>query len=1440
MHLKITISILFLFSTRLFAQWSQFPNTPTADIFCVRATDPSNYYAGLGNAIVKTSDAGANWIVYPINDLTGSLVPSLITDVYFISATEAVAVGWIVLGNSEVILKTNNGGLNWSFANVYNGGSWPREQNALDFVSSSTGYSVGSNGRILKTIDGGNTWSLLSTSTTAEFWDVDFTSTSTGFAVGNQRILKTTNGTTWTSTTFSGKVFKTVHFPSANVGYAAGEDGVVYKTTNAGVTWTALNVNAAGVDFTSAYFTDDNTGYITGNQFIYRTTTGGLYWERKTMANDMNGITFFSAQDGLAVGDVNQFYHTANAGIHYKPQPNFTIAPTTNCFDSIVQLTNLSDPSWTFQWLLDGTPFSTTYSISVVPTTSGNHTISLVASNGFESDTLTKSLTVQPSLDINLNVGVANQICAGQVGQVSVYNSEVGVNYLLRNGTTPIGTQQAGNGNTLNFNTGALSTSTTLNIRATKTNSCGTNEEVAYVTVVTQNPDINKVIFADPDTICVNTSTSVFLQNSQNNVSYKLMSGTTTIGAIQSGNGGVLTFPTPVLNDTTTYFIRGTSSPLNCVTNFPPLTIVVQDPNLYFSVTNMNPEINEPIAVLNNSSNTGGTYAWDFGSGASPATSNSTSVSGLTYANTGTKTITLTATTSTGCIEQITKTIHAINPVTNTSCNLIQYAGDFAPDGGRLNALTRDNNDNLYTFYENNSSNIVYMFTGNGDTLVNNTPQDINYDEAVTLTKHNPKGVPMWSTYLTYGSTWSDGGDVLTDTAGNVYMVYFHGDHVDDVHIYSTDGSYITIDPPISGSSLQSSVIVKFDPNGKYLWHKTVLDSYTVDQLSLKFDELGNLLYCGTFFYKIAPNGTILQNIQFQSKYDAVADGQGGVYVTGYGFNYEYLGNGTPIPMPPFAINSGVAESRYIKMDEFNNIYMAGKFHGQFTFGNTTLTDTYVGGQVHEDLFICRINNDGTAGWIKQLSSDWQNSIRGFDVKNGRIVLAAQTISDTFSIVGGPSITGPNGTIKNLLFQCTTGGNVDQLMLFSETGDYYGTTHNYDLIRLNNDATKIDYGFEYKDNFVTPSGISVENYPIDYRGNGIITATINCMFNIPELPPVTNFSVPSACMGQNVYFSDASTNAPSSWSWTFQGGTPASSTDQNPVVEFATPGLHTVTLTTSNAYGTGTTVTQQINVTFTQAENDWITTDTVCYSSFGTQVNEPLNGGGNLSFSDASTISNGTFYPDQNSLGTFTVIEYAYVDGANGCYLTALDSIYISNDPQPNSNIEVNGSTCVNTAISFIDQSSGNPNAWSWTFEGGTPAVSNQQNPQVVFDTLGYHVITLVASSGMCEGTITSYYVYVEEASNQDDWIFDETFCYLGDPLYIGTPVFSGGTFTPANVSNGYYNPLSGSNEGVVPISYTYLDVFSGCTGTAHDTNTIHDVVINMSSFPSHTMCYNV
>jgi len=121
--------------------------------------------------------------------------------------------------------------------------------------------------------------------------------------------------------------------------------------------------------------------------------------------------------------------------------------------------------------------------------------------------------------------------------------------------------------------------------------------------------------------------------------------------------------------------------------------------------------------------------------------------------------------------------------------------------------------------------------------------------------------------------------------------------------------------------------------------------------------------------------------------------------------------------------------------------------------------------------------------------------------------------------------------------------------------------------------------------------------------------------------PIANFlgDILTINEGESVTFTDESFGCdPTNWSWTFEGGTPSSSTSQNPVITYNTTGLYDVTLEAGNTWGTGTkTKTQYIKVlssdiayfqdfesydNFTLDLSPWITYDIDNDNTYG-QVN---------------------------------------------------------------------------------------------------------------------------------------------------------------------------------------------------------------------------------------------
>lgn len=66
-------------------------------------------------------------------------------------------------------------------------------------------------------------------------------------------------------------------------------------------------------------------------------------------------------------------------------------------------------------------------------------------------------------------------------------------------------------------------------------------------------------------------------------------------------------------------------------------------------------------------------------------------------------------------------------------------------------------------------------------------------------------------------------------------------------------------------------------------------------------------------------------------------------------------------------------------------------------------------------------------------------------------------------------------------------------------------------------------------------------------------------------------------------------------------------------------------------------------------------------------------------------------------------------------------------------------------SVHFLDASTGNVTSWNWTFEGGNPSTSTEQNPVVTYNKAGSYAVTLTVGDGSTSSTATrEAYVNVE------------------------------------------------------------------------------------------------
>ena len=150
-------------------------------------------------------------------------------------------------------------------------------------------------------------------------------------------------------------------------------------------------------------------------------------------------------------------------------------------------------------------------------------------------------------------------------------------------------------------------------------------------------------------------------------------------------------------------------------------------------------------------------------------------------------------------------------------------------------------------------------------------------------------------------------------------------------------------------------------------------------------------------------------------------------------------------------------------------------------------------------------------------------------------------------------------------------------------------------VTFTNQTTGVVSNYQWSFPGGTPPSSFLVNPVITYNVPGIYSVTLVATNNAGSnsftqsnyitvnacTAPVVNFSgAPQViCSGSTVQYSDLSTQSPSSWSWTFPGGTPAASALQNPVITYNVPGVYNATLSATNSFGTGTPVTKPNYIT---------------------------------------------------------------------------------------------------------------------------------------------------------------------------------------------------------------------------------------------------------------------
>ncbi|MFL2585835.1 MAG: YCF48-related protein, partial [Parvicellaceae bacterium] len=177
-----------------------------------------------------------------------------------------------------------------------------------------------------------------------------FISDNVGFASTGDLVMTTDGGLTWNivSDTTNGSMnwyISDICFPSANIGYISGLNGLLAKTTDGGLTWSDLSISDSnyiyGIDFLNPNF-----GVILNSEKnILRTDDGGINWTADSTGYLMSKCKMIDHSTVVAVGANGIIIKTTTLNINQATKSNHSIVLYPNPTNEIitVNLKNTED-----------------------------------------------------------------------------------------------------------------------------------------------------------------------------------------------------------------------------------------------------------------------------------------------------------------------------------------------------------------------------------------------------------------------------------------------------------------------------------------------------------------------------------------------------------------------------------------------------------------------------------------------------------------------------------------------------------------------------------------------------------------------------------------------------------------------------------------------------------------------------------------------------------------------------------------------------------------------------------------------------------------------------------------------------------------------------------------------------------------------------------------
>lgn len=195
------------------------------------------------------------------------------------------------------------------------------------FKNSTTGYLTGR--KTYRSSDGGLNWTPISDQT---FYNLAVTNNGNVFFANETGLFRSMNGTGPITRVLPSLSFSDVFFVDDDNGYYLNESGL-FKSTDGGANW--MKLSTTGVRFpanhATLFFTNQNTGWITGRDTVYKTNGSAFDWIGTRIATKLNDVSFtsvFATPDNsvYTLGSNAELYKSINGGASFSSIQAFPLA----------------------------------------------------------------------------------------------------------------------------------------------------------------------------------------------------------------------------------------------------------------------------------------------------------------------------------------------------------------------------------------------------------------------------------------------------------------------------------------------------------------------------------------------------------------------------------------------------------------------------------------------------------------------------------------------------------------------------------------------------------------------------------------------------------------------------------------------------------------------------------------------------------------------------------------------------------------------------------------------------------------------------------------------------------------------------------------------------------------------------------------------------------